>query len=141
MPVRQPTDFSTRKGWKISAGDLSLRPVKEVKGYPVINAVMLATLGLKPGDTVEITYGADEIVIRRAGETKREVVTVGRGWNADGEQTMYHPSGRGRAAALRGAGWWLYSPSRLATVRSGCTESQAIAWCLDGVLPTDGGEG
>lgn len=64
-----------------------------------------------------------------------EEPTVIRGWSDDGDQMMHHPSGRGRRAALIGGTWWLYSAQKLATVQSGCNESQAIAWCLKGVLP------
>jgi hypothetical protein len=64
-----------------------------------------------------------------------EEPAVVRGWSDDGDQMMHHPSGRGRRAALIGGTWWLYSAQKLATVQSGCTEAQAIAWCLKGVLP------
>ena len=45
--------------------------VNNNNGTPAIPQVSVALLGVKPGDTVEITYGADEIVIRRAGETAK----------------------------------------------------------------------
>ena len=52
-------------------GDVLPKNVKSNNGTPAIPQVSVAVLGSKPGDTVEITYGADEIVIRRAGETAK----------------------------------------------------------------------
>lgn len=70
---REPTppgvvvDFSLRNGpgRKIGVGEVSTRKVSNIGGCPALTAVMISVLGVKHGDNVEITYGADEIVIRR----------------------------------------------------------------------------
>jgi hypothetical protein len=60
-------DFSRRNapGRKIGDGEVGTRKVSNIGGSPALTAVMVSVLGSKPGDSVEITYGADEIVIRR----------------------------------------------------------------------------
>jgi hypothetical protein len=61
-------DFSKRNaaGRKIGAGEVGNRKVSNIGGSPALTGVIMSVLGVKPGDMVEITYGADEIVIRRA---------------------------------------------------------------------------
>jgi hypothetical protein len=59
-------DFTARKPRKIGAGEVSARKVSSISGCAILTGVAVGVLGAKPGDTVEITYGADEIVIRRA---------------------------------------------------------------------------
>ncbi len=57
---------SQSKKWKkIQSGEVQVRKTADKFGAPVI-AVTVHTLSVCGGDTVEITYGADEIVIRRA---------------------------------------------------------------------------
>lgn len=50
---------------KPKPGDTLPKSVFSNNGTPVVPRVSVALLGVTPGDTVEITYGADEIVIRR----------------------------------------------------------------------------
>jgi hypothetical protein len=61
--------------------------------------------------------------------------SVIRGWDEDGSPVMWHPSGRGRRAALIGGSWWLYTGQNTAASATGATEAQAIDWCLTGTLP------
>ena len=127
-------------GRKIKFGEVRERKVTSVYGSPALSVIMVGVLRVTPGDTVEITYGADEIVIRRAGETKREVV---RGLY-HGRPAMAQPGtvigSSGGRNAIKFKNWWTYNGPTWAG-HDNLTESQAIAWCLDGVLPTDGGEG
>lgn len=143
-------DFSARNapGRKIRDGEVGERKVSNIGGSPALAAVVLSVLGSKPGDTVEITYGADEIVIRRAGEEKREVVRDYDPGVVKGDDSMSQPghplhTTRGRNACRFSDGWSAFDggfyPKGIP--RRALTEAQAIAWCLDGVLPTDGGEG
>jgi hypothetical protein len=63
VSFESPEDRSTLK---ISPGEMRSRIVSDVGGSAVVASLVVHTLGVALGDTVEITYGADEIVIRRA---------------------------------------------------------------------------
>ena len=53
------------RGRKITLGEVRERDVAGGYGAPIVSGIVVHTLGVAHGDTVEITYGADEIVIRR----------------------------------------------------------------------------
>jgi hypothetical protein len=62
--VHIPADESP--GRKIKFGEVRDRKVTSVYGSPALSVIMVGVLRLAPGDMAEITYGADEIIIRRA---------------------------------------------------------------------------
>jgi len=71
-------DFSKRNaaGRKIGAGEVGSRKVSNIGGSPALTGVIVSVLGAKPGDMVEITYGADEIVIRRSSQNMQRAVRL-----------------------------------------------------------------